>query len=63
MGMTGSLHVRNPDDDPVRYRRAAFYLNDDRRIELNDSRRWARLWAVDDPTIAYPQTWPRALEL
>ena len=26
MGMTGSLHVRNPDDDPVRYRRAAFYL-------------------------------------
>ena len=62
MGMTGSLHIRNPNDDPVRYRRAAFYLNDDRRIELNDSRRWARLWAVDDPTTAYPQTWPRALE-
>ena len=63
MGMTGSLHVRNPDDDPVRYRRAAFYLNDDRRIELNDSRRWARLWAVDDPTIAFPRLGPEPWDL
>ena len=63
MGMTGSLHVRNPDDDPVRYRRAAFYLNDDRRIELNDSRRWARLWAVDDPTTAYPKLGPEPWNL
>ena len=55
MGMTGSLHIRNSDDDPVRYRRATFYLNDDRRIELHDSRRWARLWAVDDPKTVYPK--------
>ena len=63
MGMTGSLHIRNPNDDPVRYRRAAFYLNDDRRIELNDSRRWARLWAVDDPTIAFPRLGPEPWDL
>ena len=35
MGMTGSLHIRNPNDDPVRYRRAAFYLDDNRRVEPN----------------------------
>ena len=63
MGMTGSLHIRNPDDDPVRYRRAAFYLDDNRRIELNDSRRWARLWAVDDPTTAYPKLGPEPWNL
>ena len=58
MGMTGSLHIRNPNDDPVRYRRAAFYLDDNRRIELNDSRRWARMWAVPDPTLAFPRLAP-----
>ena len=58
MGMTGSLHIRNPNDDPVRYRRAAFYLDDNRRIELNDSRRWARMWAVTDPSIAFPRLAP-----
>ncbi len=63
MGMTGSLHIRNSDDDPVRYSRAAFYLNDGRRIELNDSRRWARLWAVDDPITAYPRLGPEPWDL
>lgn len=54
MGMTGSLHIREDGEEPVRYRRAAIYLEDRRRIELNDSRRWARLWAVDDARSAFP---------
>lgn len=55
MGMTGSLHIRNPNEDPVRYRRASFHLDDNRRIELNDSRRWARMWAVSDASMAFPR--------
>ena len=55
MGMTGSLHIRNSNDNPVRYRRAVIFLNDGRRIELNDSRRWARLWAVTDASLAFPR--------
>ena len=39
MGMTGSLYIRNPNDDPVRFRRAAFYLDDNRRIELKLTQR------------------------
>ena len=58
MGMTGSLHIRESSQDPVRYRRAAIFLDDNRRIELNDSRRWARMWAVPDPSIAFPRLAP-----
>ena len=63
MGMTGSLHVRNSNEAPVRYRRAAFYLNDGRRIELNDSRRWARMWCVDDATEAFPRLGPEPWDM
>ena len=55
MGMTGSLHVRKSGDSSVRYRRAAFFLDDGRHIELNDYRRWAKLWGVADPTLAFPR--------
>ena len=41
MGMTGRLAVMNPDDEPLRYVRTTFYLDDERRIELDDPRRWA----------------------
>ena len=63
MGMTGSLHVRNPNQAPVRYRRAAIYLHDNRRIELNDYRRWGRLWAVDDPVAAFPYLGPEPWDI
>ena len=63
MGMTGSLHVRNLDQPPVRYRRAAIYLHDNRRIELNDYRRWGRLWAVDDPVAAFPYLGPEPWDI
>lgn len=63
MGMTGSLHVRNASDPPVRYRRAAIFLDDTRRIELNDYRRWAKLWALDDPSLAYPKLGPEPWDI
>ena len=63
MGMTGSLHVRNPADPPVQYRRAAIFLDDNRRIELNDSRRWARIWAVPEASMAFPRLAPDPWDL
>ncbi len=63
MGMTGSLHIRNPDECPVRYRRAAIFLDDNRRIELNDSRRWARIWAVPEASTAFPRLAPDPWDL
>ncbi len=47
MGMTGSLAVLRPDDPPEKYARTVFYLDDERRIELDDPRRWASAVLVD----------------
>ena len=63
MGMTGSLHVRRPEQISVRYRRAALFLDDGRRVELNDSRRWARFWCVDDANEAFPRLGPEPWDL
>jgi formamidopyrimidine-DNA glycosylase len=41
MGMTGRLAVMRPDEEPMKYARTTFYLDDERRIELDDPRRWA----------------------
>ena len=41
MGMTGRLVVMRPDAEPLRYARYTFHLDDGRRIELDDARRWA----------------------
>ena len=61
--MTGSLHVRRPEQISVRYRRAALFLDDGRRVELNDSRRWARFWCVDDANEAFPRLGPEPWDL
>lgn len=63
MGMTGSLHVRAPGEDAVTYRRAVLFLEDGRRIELNDSRRWARLWCVNEAKEAFPKLGPEPWDL
>ena len=47
MGMTGRLVILEPDDEPLRYTRYTFTLNDGRRIELDDVRRWAGAVLVD----------------
>ncbi|MEX0763273.1 MAG: DNA-formamidopyrimidine glycosylase family protein [Dehalococcoidia bacterium] len=41
MGMTGSLVVRHPEDEPLKYAHTTLFLDDERRIELTDPRRWA----------------------
>jgi formamidopyrimidine-DNA glycosylase len=41
MGMTGRLAVMRPEQEPLKYARTVFYLDDERRIELDDPRRWA----------------------
>ena len=41
MGMTGRLVILGADDEPLRYTRYTFVLDDGRRIELDDVRRWA----------------------
>ena len=41
MGMTGRLIILGPDDEPLRYTRYTFTLDNGRRIELDDVRRWA----------------------
>ncbi len=63
MGMTGSLHFRRNTESSVHYARATFFLNDDRRIELNDPRKWAKLWAVSDPSMAFPRLAPDPWEV
>ncbi|MBI4220846.1 MAG: formamidopyrimidine-DNA glycosylase [Chloroflexi bacterium] len=49
MGMTGSLKVAYPDEPPERFVHATFRLDDNRRIDLNDPRKWSSLWLVDRP--------------
>lgn len=58
MGMTGSLHIRDAKQASVPYCRATFHLDDNRRIELNDSRRWGRMWTVSEPSMAFPRLAP-----
>ena len=47
MGMTGRLGVMAPEDESFRYRRLALYLDDERRLELDDVRRWAMVRLED----------------
>lgn len=58
MGMTGSLHIRTPSQPTLPYARATFRLDDQRRIELKDPRKWARLWCVNHISQAIPRLAP-----
>ena len=45
MGMTGSLHITPINSTlELRHIRASFKLSDDRQIDLNDPRRWSKIW-------------------
>lgn len=48
MGMTGSLHVRAESDVELRHTRTTLWLDDGHRIELNDPRKWSKLWVTHD---------------
>ncbi len=47
MGMTGSLAVRTPGDERLKYTHTVFHLDDGRRIELDDARKWASAVLAD----------------
>ncbi len=62
MGMTGRLVVLRPDDEPLRYARYTFYLDDERRIELDDVRRWAAARLVESAEELTGNLGPDALD-
>jgi formamidopyrimidine-DNA glycosylase len=62
MGMTGSLAVRKPADPPLRYAHTVFHLDDGRRIELDDVRKWASAVLVDDESELTGSLGPDALD-
>ena len=47
MGMTGRLVVMDADTDRLKYMRYSFHLDDGRRVELDDVRRWASARLVE----------------
>jgi len=63
MGMTGSLRVSSGDDEPLRFAHTLFHLDDGRRIELNDPRKWASVWLVDRFEDALPNIGPEPLDM
>ena len=62
MGMTGRLVVLGPDDEPLRYTRYTFALDDGRRIELDDVRRWARVVMAKSETELTGRLGPDAID-
>ncbi len=62
MGMTGRLVVLHPSDEPMRFARVAFYLDDERRIELEDPRRWAGVRFEESDADILPNVGPDALD-
>ena len=62
MGMTGQLIVLNSQDQPSRYARVEFFLDDGRRIELEDARRWASAQILDNVDRITDRLGPDALD-
>jgi formamidopyrimidine-DNA glycosylase len=62
MGMTGRLAVLNPGDEPLRFARTTFFLDDERRIELDDPRRWAGVRLEESPDSIIENFGPDALD-
>ncbi len=62
MGMTGRLAVMYPADGPLKYARVTLYLDDERRIELDDPRRWAGVRYEESETGLLSGLGPDALD-
>jgi formamidopyrimidine-DNA glycosylase len=63
MGMTGSLRVSSDGEERMRFAHTVFHLEDGRRIELNDPRKWASVWLVDRFEDALPEIGPEPLDM
>lgn len=62
MGMTGSLKVAKPAERPERFVHASLQLDDGRRLDLNDPRKWGSLWLVDRAGEIVGELGPDALD-
>ena len=62
MGMTGRLGVMAPEDGSFRYRRLTLYLDDERRLELDDMRRWAMVRVEENAQAFTDNMGPDALD-
>ncbi|MBI4306211.1 MAG: bifunctional DNA-formamidopyrimidine glycosylase/DNA-(apurinic or apyrimidinic site) lyase [Chloroflexi bacterium] len=62
MGMTGSVRVASPEEAPERFVHATFRLDDGRRIDVNDPRKWSSLWLVDREEEIVGELGPDALD-
>jgi formamidopyrimidine-DNA glycosylase len=58
-GMTGSLLLRLPGEPEDRFVRARFHLDDGSEMRLDDSRKFGRLFLVDDEANEYRPPWTR----
>ena len=62
MGMTGRLAVMLPHDEPLRFARVTLFLDDERRIELDDPRRWAGVRYEETEDVILERVGPDALD-
>jgi formamidopyrimidine-DNA glycosylase len=62
MGMTGQVHVLEPDEAPPRFMRALFNLTEDFRLALVDPRRWAKIQRFESLDHAFSGLGPDALD-
>jgi formamidopyrimidine-DNA glycosylase len=62
MGMTGRLGVMAPDEESFRYRRLSLFFDDERRLELDDVRRWAMVRLEPDAEVFTAGMGPDALD-
>jgi formamidopyrimidine-DNA glycosylase len=61
MGMTGSLAVRGPTEPRLRFTHTLLHLDDGRRIEVEDPRKWASAALVGDAPEVTASLGPDAL--
>ncbi len=62
MGMTGQIHVLEPDEPAPRFTRALFTMSGGFRLVLADPRRWAKIQHFESPDHAFAGLGPDALD-
>ena len=61
LGMTGSLRIHEPTQEPPPMTRHTFPLDDGRQLRFMDPRKFGHLWLLDDPADAAGQMGPEPL--
>ncbi len=63
MGMTGSLHMRHESAPALPHVRTVLWMDDRRRIEFNDPRKWGRLWCIGNLDEAMSRLGPEPVDI